>query len=181
MKKLGLAASFLILLFLTSCRDIINSLDLIPPFNVPYTTSVDLPLATVNTESYTRTPEIPMNVDLDAKIKEQRADFGINNVKSVRINSLDLEYISSAMGVKMDAIKNLRILIKAPNVPEKVIAFSENNSNPDKIILTVPNEELLNYFKTNQNSLILEIQGNFVATDVVKVKMNSVFRIEAKL
>ena len=182
MKKLPLIIAMLSMLILTGCRDIVNSyLDVFPPFDVPYTTTFSVPMAGVNTATYTKTPEIPINIDLDTAIKNNNPKYSINNVESVKLSTLRLTYVSSTTGVKMDAIKNARIYIKAPNLPEKLIATAYNNTNPDFISFSTPEEELLNYFKSAQNSLIIEIQGNTVTVDEITMKMSSGFKVRVQL
>lgn len=182
MKKLSLLMGMLILLFTTSCRDIVNTvLDALPPFDVPFTTTVTVPFVNVSTTTYTRTPEIPMNINLDAKIKENNPNYSINNLKSVKMSTLSMDFISSTVDTKLDVIKNARVYIKAPNQPEKLIATVVNNTNPNTVTFTVPDEELINYFKTSQNSLIFEIQASAVAADQITMKMNTGFKVKVQL
>ena len=182
MKKLSLLMGMLILLFTTSCRDIVNTvLDALPPFDVPFTTTVTVPFVNVSTTTYTRTPEIPMNINLDAKIKENNPNYSINNLKSVKMSTLSMDFISSTVDTKLDVIKNARVYIKAPNQPEKLIATVVNNTNPTTVTFTVPDEELINYFKTSQNSLIFEIQASAVAADQITMKMNTGFKVKVQL
>ena len=182
MKKLSLLIGLLVMLFTTSCRDIVNTvLDVLPPFDVPFNTTVAVPFTGVSTTTYTRTPEIPMNIDLDAKIKENNPNYSINNLKSVKMSTLNIEYLSSQFDTKLDVIKNARIYIKAPNQPEKLIATVVNNTNQDTITFSVPDEELINYFRTNQNSLIFEIQANAVSADQITMKINSGFKVKVQL
>ncbi len=182
MKKLSLLMGMLILLITTSCRDIVNTvLDALPPFDVPFTTTVTVPFVNVSTTTYTRTPEIPMNINLDAKIKENNSNYSINNLKSVKMSTLSMDYISSTVDTKLDVIKNARVYIKAPNQPEKLIATVVNNTNPNTVTFTVPDEELINYFKTSQNSLIFEIQASAVAADQITMKMNTGFKVKVQL
>ena len=182
MKKLSLLIGLLVMLFTTSCRDIVNTvLDVLPPFDVPFNTTVVVPFTGVSTTTYTRTPEIPMNIDLDAKIKENNPNYSINNLKSVKMSTLNIEYLSSQFDTKLDVIKNARIYIKAPNQPEKLIATVVNNTNQDTITFSVPDEELINYFRTNQNSLIFEIQANAVSADQITMKINSGFKVKVQL
>ena len=172
----------LILLITTSCRDIVNTvLDALPPFDVPFTTTVTVPFVNVSTTTYTRTPEIPMNINLDAKIKENNPNYSINNLKSVKMSTLSMDFISSTVDTKLDVIKNARVYIKAPNQPEKLIATVVNNTNPNTVTFTVPDEELINYFKTSQNSLIFEIQASAVAADQITMKMNTGFKVKVQL
>ena len=182
MKKLSLLTGILVLFFMTSCRDIVNSvLDVLPPFDVPFSTTVDVPFASVSTTAYTRTPDLPMNIDLNAKIKENNSNFSINNLKSVKLNTLNLDYVSSTLGNKLDVIKNARIYIKAPNQAERLIATAYDNTNPNTITFTLEDAEILEYFRTNQNSLYIEIMGSRVTADQIKMNMNAGFKIKVQL
>ncbi|QOW09525.1 hypothetical protein Q73A0000_03665 [Kaistella flava (ex Peng et al. 2021)] len=182
MKKLSLLTGILVLFFMTSCRDIVNAvLDVLPPFDVPFSTNVDVPFASVSTTTYTRTPEIPMNIDLNAKIKENNPNFSINNLKSVKLNTLSLDYISSQLGNKLDVIKNARIYVKSPNQADRLIATAYNNTNPNTITFTLEDTEILEYFRTNQNSLIIEIQASRITADQIKMNMNAGFKIKVQL
>ena len=182
MKKLSLLTGIMLMFFLTSCRDIVNSvLDALPPFDVPFSTNLDLPFASVSTTTYTRTPEIPMNIDLNAKIKENNPNFSINNLKSVKLNTLSLDYVSSQLGNKLDVIKNAKIYVKAPNQTERLIAYAYDNTNPNTITFTLTDEEIIEYFRTSQNSLIIEIMASKVTADQIKMKMNSGFKIKVQL
>ena len=182
MKKLSLLTGILVLFFMTSCRDIVNSvLDVLPPFDVPFSTTLDVPFAAVSTTAYTKTPDIPMNINLDAKIKENNPNFSINNLKSVKLNTLSMDYVSSTLGNKLDVIKNAKIYIKAPNQTERLIATAYDNTNPNMITFTLEDAEILEYFRTNQNYLVIEIMGSRVTADQLKIKMNAGFKIKVQL
>lgn len=182
MKKLTLIFGMLSMLILTSCRDIVNSvLDTLPPFDVPFSTNVQVPFAAVSTTEYTRTPEIPMNINLDARIKAQNPNFSVNNLKSVRLNTLTAEYVTSELGNKLDVIKNARIYMKAPNQPEKLIATAENNTDPNKITFISSDPELLEYFRSSQNAMIIEVMGSRATADVITLKINTGFKVRVQL
>lgn len=182
MKKLSVIAGIFLLLIVASCRDVVNSvLDVLPPFNVPFTTEIEVPFAAVSTTTFTRTPEIPMNIDLNAKIKEQNPNYSIDNLKSVKLNQLNLEFLSSQLGNNLDVIKNANIYIKAPDKPELLIATLSNNTSGGKIIFTTTDAEMVNYFRTNKNSLIFEIMASRPSTDVMRMKLNSAFNIRVQL
>ena len=182
MKKLSLLTGLFLLFFMTSCRDIVNSvLDVLPPFDVPFSTTLDVPFAALSTTTYTKTPDIPMNINLDAKIKENNPNFSINNLKSVKLNTLSLDYVSSQLGSKLDVIKNSRIYVKSPNQAERLIATAYNNTNPNTISFTLEDAELLEYFRTSQNSLVIEIMSSTVTADQLKIKMNAGFKIKVQL
>ena len=182
MKKIALFLSVFLLFFATSCRDVVNTvLDVLPPFEVPFSANFQVPFASVSTTTYSRTPEIPMNIDLNAKIKEQNANFSINNLKSVKLSNLSLDYVNSSLGNKLDIIKNARILIKTPNQEEKIIASVINNTNPNTITFITNDAEILEYFRTSQNSIILEIQSSTVTADQLSMKLNAGFKIKVQL
>lgn len=182
MKKLSLLTGIFVLFFMTSCRDIVNSvLDVLPPFDVPFSTTLDVPFATVSITAYTKTPDIPMNIDLDTKIKENNPNFSINNLKSVKLNTLSMDYVSSTLGNKLDVIKNTKIYIKAPNQTERLIATAYDNTNPNMIVFNLEDAEILEYFRTNQNYLVIEIMGSRVTADQLKIKMNAGFKIKVQL
>ena len=148
---------------------------------MPFNTTLDVPFASVSTTGYTKTPDLPMNIDLDAKIKENNPNFSINNLKSVKLNSLTLIYVSSQLGNKLDIIKNARIYVKAPNQTDRLIATAYNNTNPNTITFSIPDEEILEYFRTTQNYLVLEIQANNVTVDQIKMNVVSGFKIKVQL
>lgn len=182
MKKLSLLFGLLLMLFLTSCRDIVNSvLDVLPPFEVPFTTQLEVPFASISTTSYTKTPNIPMNIDLDAKIKENDPRFSINNLKSVQLSSLSIDYVNSSLGNKLDVIRNARIYVKAPYKEEILIATAYNNTSADKIVFTPTNSDILEYFRTNQNDLVIEIQGSKITADKITMKLNTGFKVKVQL
>lgn len=182
MKKISLLTGIFVLFFMTSCRDIVNSvLDVLPPFDVPFSTTLDVPFAAVSTTAYTKTPDIPMNIDLNTKIKENNPNFSINNLKSVKLNTLSMDYVSSTLGNKLDLIKNAKIYIKAPNQTERLIATAYDNTNPNMITFNLEDAEILEYFRTNQNYLVIEIMGSRVTADQLKIKMNAGFKIKVQL
>lgn len=182
MKKLSLIFGLFAMLIVSSCRDIVNTvLDALPPFDVPFSTNVPVPLAAVSTTTYTRTPEIPMNINLDAKIKENNPNYSINNLKSVKLSTLKVDFVSSTLDTRLNAIRNARIYVKAPNQPERLIATAYDNTNPDTITFTVVDEELINYFRTSENSLIFEVMASTPTADQLTVRISSGFKIRVQL
>lgn len=182
MKKLSLITGIIFLLLMGSCRDIVNAvLDVLPPFDAPFSTTIEVPFAAVSTTSYTRSPEMNMNIDLDAQIKAQNSNFSINNLKSVKLNAITVEYVSSQLGNKLDVIKNANLYIKSPNLPEKLIASVQNNTNPNSITFSSNDAELLDYFRTNQNSLIMEIMASYPSTDIIRMELSTGFKVKVQL
>ncbi len=163
-------------------EDLIDNISVPIPFSIPVNLDVTVPLIITNTTDYVRSPEVPVNLDLDAQIKEKYPSLSINNLKSVKLDLFTINYDSSEHNTKLNVIKNARILIKAPNMEAKVIAESLNNTSETTINFTpVANLQLLDYLKTNQNSIILEIQGQEIATDIMKLKIKAAFKLEVGL
>lgn len=165
--------SFLSCLFLVSCDD----LEVPVPFDIPMTVEQDLPFATVPTTSYLRYPEIALNLDVDAAIKEKNSKLSINNLRSAKLTGFSVEYISSKLGNKLDIISGAKIYIKAPNLPEVLIGTVENNTNPNELVINTVDTELIEYLKSKQNSLILEVKGAKSSLDELKVNLRPVFKI----
>ena len=168
--------------FVMSCREIVNSvLEVLPPFEVPFSSQIEVPFATVSTTSYTKAPEIHMDINLNNEIKANNPNFSIVNLKSVKLSKLSVSYVSSTLGNKLDVIKNARIYIKGSNLQDKLIATAENNTDPNQIIFTTTDAEIAEYFRSDRNSLIIEIQGNKVSADQIKMKINAGFKVKAEL
>lgn len=169
----------------TSCskvEDIIDDISVPIPFTIPLSFDAQIPLATSDNGEYVTYPEIPVNVDIDAKIKEKYPSLSINNLRSAKLDNFSINYVSSTGGTKLDAIKDAKLYIKTPDLPELLVAESLANVNPDVISFTpTANVELINYLKSKQNSFILKIRGSKVALDAVKIKVNSGFKIEVGL
>ncbi|MDR6514752.1 hypothetical protein [Chryseobacterium camelliae] len=151
------------------------------PFDIPLTVEQDLPFATVQTSSYLRYPEIALNLDLDATIKEKYPKLSINNLKSAKLTGFTIDYISSKLGNKLDVINSAKIYIKAPDLPEVLVGTVENNTNPNQLVINTVDTELIDYFKSKQNSLILEVKGAKLSLDELKVNLKPVFKISVGL
>lgn len=184
MKKLLLKSLFVfgllsaVMFTLTSCDDDAG----IPvPFDIPMTVEQTLPFATVNTTSYIRYPEIALNLDVDAAIKEKYSKLSINNLKSVKLTGSSIDYLSSKLGKKLDIINGAKIYLKAPDLPEVMIGTIENNTNETTIDIKTIDAELIDYLKSKQNSMILEVKGSQTSLDELKVNLKPVFKINVGL
>ncbi|MBD8081747.1 hypothetical protein [Chryseobacterium caseinilyticum] len=166
-------------LSLTSCDK--DDIEVPVPFDIPLTLEKDLPFATVNTSSYLRYPEIPLNIDVDAKIKEKNSKLSVENLKSVKLTGFTIDYISSTLGNKLNIINGAKVFIKAPNLPEVLVGTVENNTNPNTLTINTTDTELIDYLKSKQNSLFLEIKGAQTSLDELKVNLKPVFKITVGL
>lgn len=166
-------------IFLVSCDK--DDLEIPVPFDIPVTVEQTLPFATVTTSSYLRYPEIALNLDVDAAIKEKSSKLSVNNLKSAKLTGFSIDYISSQLGNKLDIINGAKIYIKAPNLPEVLVGTVENNTNPNTLVINTVDTELIDYLKSKQNSLVLEIKGAKTSLDELKVNLKPVFKISLGL
>lgn len=190
MKKLiinTLTVSTLIvgLISMNSCskvEDVIDDITIPVPFAIPVNIETEIPFI-ISTE-YVKSPEVPLNLDLDAKIKEKFPTLSVNNLKSAKLSSFSVDFISSLNdnAIKLDKVKNAKLLIVAPGLPEKPIATVTNNTSESALNFTPDADaELMDYLKSNQSSIILEIQGSETAATQMKIRINASFRIQVGL
>lgn len=151
------------------------------PFDIPLTVEQSLPFATVNTTSYLRYPEVSLNLDVDAAIKDKYSKLSIDNLKSVKLTGFTIDYLSSQLGNKLDMINGAKIYLKAPNLSEVLIGTIENNTNPNTITVNTIDTELIEHLRSKQNSLILEVKGSKTSLDELKVNLKPVFKINVGL
>lgn len=167
-----------------SCSKVEDIIDItVPvPFAIPVNIETTIPFV-VSTE-YAKSPEIPLNLDLDAKIKEKFPSMSINNLKSAKLSSFSVDFMSSLdnNAIKLDKVKNAELLIVAPGLAEKTIATVTNNTSPDALNFT-PNAdvELMEYLKSKQSAVILKMQGSETAATEMKIRINASFKIQVGL
>lgn len=168
----------------TSCskvEDIIDEISVPVPFTIPLSFETTIPFATANTTDFVTYPEIPVNIDVDAKIKEKYPSLSIENLKSAKLDSFSIESTSGS-GIELDAIKDAEIYLKAPNLDEVLVATVTGNTSKTNINFTpASNTELINHLKSKQNSFIMKIKGSRIAAGSLKIKVNSGFKIEVGL
>lgn len=182
--KSSIIASALLIGFgsLTSCskvEDIIDNISIPVPFDIPFTSDITIPFV-ITTESV-RYPEIPLNLNLDEKIKAQFANASVNNIKFAKLSSFTIDFVSSANSdaVKLDKVQNAKIFIKAPNLPELEIANVVDNLSPTALNFTPADKDIVEYLKSNNVSIILELKGReTAATTQMKLKINSSFKLQ---
>ena len=184
MKKILLTSSLFLGLFagsvtLTSCdraNDAIDNIAIPLPFDIPVSYTTDIPFASVKTDSYLTYPEIKMDLDVNSEIKKRYPQLSVNNLKSVKLSAINIELVSSTY-TKLDAVQNAKLYIKTPTLEKTLAATVENNTGTDKIVFTPTDAELIEYFKSPQNSIVLEIQGRKLSLDKFTIKINPTFKI----
>lgn len=161
-------------------EDIIDEISVPIPFTIKMDFNTEFPFATDNTTDMVPYPEIPLNIDVDAKIKEQYSSLSINNLKAAKLESFSIQAIEGN-GIPLDAIKDAEVYFKAPQLDEVLIGSVSNNTNPTIINFNPTDANLINHLKSKQNSVYLKIRGSRVEVGNMKVKINTGFRIEVGL
>lgn len=167
----------------TSCdkvNDIIDEISVPVPFTIKMDFNTEFPFATANTTDFVTYPEIPVNIDVDAKIKEQYSSLSINNLKAAKLESFSIESLEGN-AVPLDAIKDAEVYFKAPNQQDVLIGSITNNTNATKINFTPTDVNLINHLKSKQNSFYLKVKGSKITAGIMKIKVNTGFRIEVGL
>src|SRR6218665_59731 len=172
---------------LNSCSkvdDIIDNISIPIPFAINVNKNdIDIPFI-VKTE-YVKSPSIPLGLDLDAEIKNRFQGMSVDNVKSARLSSLSITYVSSTLGTKLNAVKDANIWISAPGQADRIIANVSNNISEDALnftpVTTESEAELMNYLKSPDVSIYLEVKGPEEKIDQMKININSSFKIEIGL
>ena len=170
---------------LTGCdkaRDAVEDIAVPLPFDIPVTAETEVPFATVPTSGYLTYPEITLDLDVNAKIKEQNSSLSINNLKSARLSSMTIELTKpSPLETKLDVIRNARLYIQAPALEKKLAATVTENTSADRITFTPEDTELIDYLKSPKNSLILEVQARKISLDKLYLKISPSFRVKVGL
>lgn len=187
MKKIiisTLAVSALIvgLISMNSCskvEDIIDDITIPVPFTIPVNIETDIPFI-VSTE-FVKSPNIPLNLDLDKEIKEKFNNLSVDNVKSAKLTSFSITQVSSVGGINLKAVSDANLYISTPGQEDIMIATVTNNTSETALSFTPLDIELMNYLKSNQTSIYIEIKGPESKADQMKIRINSGFKIQVGL
>lgn len=167
----------------TSCskvEDIIDDISVPVPLTIPLDFNAEFPFATVNTTDFVTYPEVPVNIDVDAKIREYNSSLSINNLKSARLDKFSIE-ANTGNDVALDAIKDAEVYFKAPGLDDILVATVTGNTNATVVTFTPTSADLINHLKSKQNSFILRIKGSKITAGMMKIKVNTGFKIAVGL
>lgn len=168
----------------SNVEDIIDNITIPVPFAINVNkNNLDIPFV-VGTE-FVKSPSIPLNIDLDAEIKERFSNMSVNNVKSAKLSSFSISRVSSSADVTFADISDARLYISAPDQSDRLVATVTNNTSPDALnftpITTEPDSELVNYLKSPQASIYMEIKGSANKVSQMKINISSSFKIQVSL
>ncbi|MDN5627188.1 hypothetical protein SAMN05660493_01083 [Epilithonimonas bovis DSM 19482] len=166
---------------LQSCSkadDLVDDITVPVPFSVPVTFDTQIPLSVTDTVNYVKTQPIPFNADINAAIKSQYPAMSAANLKSAKLTQFKIQYKSSVAGIKLDVINNARLYLRVEGQSDLLVATASNNTSTDILNFTPDTTiELADILKTDQKYLILEVQGEKIASDQLTVTVDSVFRL----
>ncbi|WDF48528.1 hypothetical protein PQ459_08615 [Chryseobacterium sp. KACC 21268] len=160
--------------------ELIDNISVPIPFTIPLDFNAEFPFATASTTETVTYPEIPVNIDVDAKIKEQYSNFSINNLKAAKLEKFSITAIEGN-AVPLDAILDAEVFFKTPENGEIKVATVTGNTNPTVITFSPTNADLINHLKSKQNSFFLKIKGSKITAGLMKIKINTGFRVEVGL
>lgn len=165
----------------TSCQRIaeaVSEIEVPVPFDISTSAETSIPFAIINTfDNFISFPEITLDIDADAKIKEKYPSLSVNNLRSTKLSSLSIELLKSNLSGNFDAIADAQVFIKTPDLPELQIASKISSNTGNAIEFVVTNAELINYIKNPKNSLIIKVKGKKLVLDQFTIKVNPSFRI----
>ncbi|MPS72849.1 MAG: hypothetical protein E2590_06785 [Chryseobacterium sp.] len=163
-------------------EDAVEDITVPVPLSINTNTEIEIPFA-VSTEEVVF-PDMPLNLDVEAKIKEEFPALSINNLKSAKLSSFSIDFLSSsnADSIKLNKVLSAKLLIKAPDLSDKEIATVENNTSETSLNFTpIADVELMDYLKSSNHSLYLKVTGTEIAETQMKVRVNSAFTIQVGL
>lgn len=174
---------------LTSCdrvKDTVDNVSIPVPFPIDLNIDqADTPFFTVPTiGNYYEYPPIDLNIDVDAKIKERYPSLGVNNLRSVKLNSFSITNTgSTGLGdVNFSAITNAELYLQAPGQPDVLVGTSVNNTNPSVLTFTPKSDvELINYFKSKQQSLKIRYKSNKISAGKINLRLSPSFKVSVGL
>lgn len=164
-----------LLLGITGCKQI----DKLTQFNMDYesdiTYSAGIP---VNLPFNIATPDVATNSESEFAINDIRKDL----IESIRLTQARLT-ITSPSGKTFSFLKDVRVYISAPNLPEVEIANKLNidNSIGGEIQLDITDTELQEYIKAEKFNLRVASTTDEIISSQVNVHVYSNFFVDAKI
>lgn len=164
-----------LLVCITGCK----KLDKLTQFNMDYDRdivySAGLP---VNLPFNISSPDMFTNSEQEFAINDTRKDL----IESIKLTDLKLT-ITSPAGKTFSFLKDVRIYISAPSLPEVEIANKLNidNSVGDELKPTIFDAELQDYIKADKFMLRVAGTTDEILTTQVNVHVYSNFFVDAKI
>ncbi|HLP21292.1 MAG TPA: hypothetical protein VK174_13360 [Chitinophagales bacterium] len=166
---------FLILTSVTGCK----KLDKLTQFNMDYESeiiySAGLPV------------NLPVNISTPDMVTNSEEEFALNDtrknlIESIKLTQLRLN-ITAPAGKTFSFLKEVRVYVSAPGLPEIEVANKLNidNASSSELQLTVFDIELQDYIKADKFSLRVASTTDEILTSQVTVHIYSNFFVDAKI
>lgn len=164
----------IVLISLASC----TALDKLTMFDLKYDAWFTVPKnAIVNMPIDLTSPEVTTDTEEQFAIHDTRKDL----IESIKLKTLTLQ-IENA-GYTFSFLKSVELFMQADGLPE--IKVAEKMVIPDDtgntLALDVSDKDLSEYLKKNKISLRAKTVTDEALTEDLRVKMHSVFRVDAKI
>jgi len=124
------------------------------------------------------TPDMPTNSEQEFSINDTRKDL----IESIKLTQLKLT-ITSPVGETFSFLKDVRVYIASPGLPEVEVANKLNidNAVAGELQLSVFDVELQSYIKADKFSLRVASTTDEILTSQVNVHVYSNFFVDAKI
>jgi formylmethanofuran dehydrogenase subunit E-like metal-binding protein len=160
-----------------SCS-LIDKLDDLTKFDIPYDTSFEVKAALpIGTKLNISTPPVKTNSEEHFDINKTAK----NLVEEVKLSELTLE-ITAPDDANFDFLKSMAVYISAEGLEELNIAsINAIPSGTKKISLVVEDADLTPYIVGDQITFRTESVTDKLTTQNINISMHSVFRVDAKI
>ena len=176
MKKLFFTIAALTII--TASCSLIDKIDELTKFDIPYNTSFEIKAALpVGTKLNIATPPVKTNSEKNFEINNTAK----NLVEEVKLTELSLE-ITAPENENFDFLKSMAIYISAEGLDEiKIASINDIPDGTRKISLVVKDTDLTPYIIGDQISFRTESETVKLTTQTIEVSMHSVFKVDAKI
>ena len=176
LRVLFISSIFTSLFFLlNSCKKVDQFTQFNMDFNneiiIPSTIGINLPISIL-------TPEMETDSESTFELNDTRKDL----IEEIRLTSLTLS-LQSPNGADFSFLESISIYMKAQDLPEVEIAWSENipENAGNQISLNVSGNDFKEYIKKDQFSLRVNTITDEIITADHKIDISSSYFIDAKI
>lgn len=167
---------------LTSCdriQDAVNEIEIPVPFLVePNINPQTIPYASIPTDFYYSIP-VTLNLDLDQEIKNEIPALSIENLKSAKLEKMNIILLESTLNADLGTISSAKLYLKTPELEKVLVATADGDQiTEDRIDFTAVGNEIAEYFQSTENSLIIDVKGSEVSVGKLTLDINPSFRVK---
>ena len=120
------------------------------------------------------------SIDLDQEVKKVDPDYGVENIKSIRIKALKLELLDQFTDANFKALEKISVAIDAEGETEKELAsYMNSDFTTDKYTLEVPitggDIELRDYLNGESFTFMLKGKAHATTNKQVRAKLTVIY------